>query len=154
MTAANRDSKRAALEARRGRADALARPRPAAIIAALPISLAFSAATACSWPEQAFAAGGDNGNESFESRFLCTGTRLCYTIDLWRTDIHVLVYIIENRVRHVARDIQTAGFSQWLASLEEEKGGQSGPSGNSKSNGRRAQWGVGAYIRSIHGKGT
>ena len=95
---------------------------PAAIIAALPISLAFSAATACSWPEQAFAAGGDNGNESFESRFLCTGTRLCYTTDLWRTDIHVLVYIIENRVRHVARDIQTAGFSQWLASLEEEKG--------------------------------
>ena len=70
---------------------------PAAIIAALPISLAFSAATACSWPEQAFAAGGDNGNESFESRFLCTGTRLCYTTDLWRTDIHVLVYIIENR---------------------------------------------------------
>ena len=55
------------------------------------------AATACSWPEQAFAAGGDNGNESFESRFLCTGTRLCYTIDLWRTDIQVLVYIIENR---------------------------------------------------------
>ena len=94
---------------------------PAAIIAALPISLAFSAATACSWPEQAFAAGGDNGNESFESRFLCTGTRLCYTTDLWRTDIHVLVYIIENRVRHVARDIQTAVFSQWLASLEEEK---------------------------------
>ena len=44
-----------------------------------------------------FAAGGDNGNESFESRFLCTGTRLCYTTDLWRTDIHVLVYIIENR---------------------------------------------------------
>ena len=103
-------------------ANPLARPRPAAIIAALPISLAFSAATACSWPEQAFAAGGDNGNESFESRFLCTGTRLCYTTDLWRTDIHVLVYIIENRVRHVARDIQTAGFSQWLASLEEEKG--------------------------------
>ena len=27
-------------------------------------------------------------------------------------DIHVLVYIIENRVRHVARDIQTEDFSQ------------------------------------------
>ena len=60
-------------------------------------SLALSAATACSWAEQAFAAGGDNGNESFESRFLCNVTTLCYTIDLWRTDIQVLVYIIENR---------------------------------------------------------
>ena len=70
---------------------------PAAILVDLPISLALSAATACSWAEQAFAAGGDNGNESFESRFLCNGTTLCYTIDLWRTDIQVLVYIIENR---------------------------------------------------------
>ena len=62
---------------------------PAAILVDLPISLALSAATACSWAEQAFAAGGDNGNESFESRFLCNGTTLCYTIDLWRTDIYL-----------------------------------------------------------------
>jgi hypothetical protein len=94
---------------------------PAAILVDLPISLALSAATACSWAEQAFAAGGDNGNESFESRFLCNVTTLCYTIDLWRTDIQVLVYIIENGVRHVSASTQTAGFSQWLASLAREK---------------------------------
>ena len=99
----------------------------------LSFPLSPPAANACSGQEQAVAAekASDIGRAAiiaagpagpFESRFLCTGTRLCYTIDLWRTDIHVLVYIIENRVRHVARDIQTAGFSQWLASLEEEKG--------------------------------
>ena len=38
-------------------------------------------------------------------------------------DIHVLVYIIENRVRHVARDrFKRRIFLRWLASLEEEKG--------------------------------
>ncbi len=85
----------------------------------LPISLALSAATACSWAEQAFAAGGDNGNESFESRFLCNGTTLCYTIDLWRTDIQVLVYIIENGVRHVARVTQTVAHERELRDCQE-----------------------------------
>jgi hypothetical protein len=33
-----------------------------------------------------------------------------YTTDLWRTDIHVLVYIIENGVQHVARAIQNGRF--------------------------------------------
>ena len=76
---------------------------PAAILVDLPISLAFSAATACSWAEQAFAAGGDKGNDAFfvMVRHCCNGTTLCYTTDLWRTDIQVLVYIIENGVRHV-----------------------------------------------------
>ena len=62
--------------------------------------------------QQAFAAGGDNGNESFESRFLCTGTRLCYTTDLWRTDIHVLVSSVNYREQRSECDMWRETFKR------------------------------------------
>ena len=76
--------------------------------------------------EQAFAARvEEDGNESFESRFLCTSTTLCFTTDLWRTDIQVLVYVLENGVRHVARATQTAAHEKSAMVPGESKKSQS-----------------------------